>query len=83
MTLSAINLQGGWEMDESMEEAAMRETLEEVGVIGSVEVSVSSNIIILSQVYMFELLPLFFKLKFNFLNDIYGFFSVNWVNGYT
>ena len=70
-------------MDESMEEAAMRETLEEVGVIGSVEVSVSSNIIILSQVYMFELLPLFFKLKFNFLNDIYGFFSVNWVNGYT
>ena len=50
MTLSAINLQGGWEMDESMEEAAMRKTLEEVGVIGSVEVSVSSNIIILSQV---------------------------------
>ena len=83
MTFSAINLQGGWEMDESMEEAAMRETLEEVGVIGSVEVSVSSNIIILSQVYMFELLPLFFKPKFNLLNDIYGFFNVNWGNGYT
>ena len=62
-------------MDESMEEAAMRETLEEVGVIGSVEVSVSSNISILSQVYMFELLPLFFKAKFNLLNDIYGFFQ--------
>ena len=64
-------------MDESMKEAAMWETLEEVGVIGSVEVSVSSNIIILSQVYMFELLPLFFKLKFKLFNDIYGFFSVN------
>ena len=64
-------------MDESMEEAIMRETVEEVWVIGSVEVSVSSNIIILSQVYMFELLPLLFKLKFNLLNDIYGFFSVN------
>ncbi|KDP34747.1 hypothetical protein JCGZ_11901 [Jatropha curcas] len=28
---------GGWEQDESMEEAAVRETLEEAGVIGNVE----------------------------------------------
>jgi len=32
--------QGGWEIDESMEQAALRETVEEAGVIGSVEVSV-------------------------------------------
>lgn len=31
--------QGGWESDESMEQAALRETIEEAGVIGSVEVS--------------------------------------------
>ncbi|KAF8398947.1 hypothetical protein HHK36_014812 [Tetracentron sinense] len=28
---------GGWEMDESMEEAASRESLEEAGVVGNVE----------------------------------------------
>lgn len=28
---------GGWEKDESMEEAAIRETLEEAGVLGSIE----------------------------------------------
>lgn len=32
-------LQGGWETDESMEEAALRETIEEAGVRGDVEVS--------------------------------------------
>jgi diphosphoinositol-polyphosphate diphosphatase len=32
--------QGGWESDESMEQAALRETIEEAGVIGSVEVSI-------------------------------------------
>lgn len=31
---------GGWEKDESMEEAAIRETLEEAGVLGSIEVSI-------------------------------------------
>lgn len=31
-------LQGGWEIDESMEEAASRETLEEAGVVGKIEV---------------------------------------------
>ena len=30
--------QGGWELDESVEEAACRESLEEAGVIGTVEV---------------------------------------------
>lgn len=30
---------GGWEKDESMEQAALRETIEEAGVVGSVEVS--------------------------------------------
>jgi diphosphoinositol-polyphosphate diphosphatase len=29
---------GGWELDESLEEAASRESLEEAGVIGNVEV---------------------------------------------
>ncbi|GMJ06633.1 nudix hydrolase homolog 4 [Hibiscus trionum] len=28
---------GGWELDESMEEAAVRETLEEAGVVGNIE----------------------------------------------
>ena len=31
--------QGGWELDESLEEAASRESLEEAGVLGNVEVS--------------------------------------------
>ena len=31
---------GGWEKDESMEEAAGRETLEEAGVLGNIEVSI-------------------------------------------
>lgn len=30
---------GGWEVDESIEEAACRESLEEAGVIGTVEVN--------------------------------------------
>lgn len=34
--------QGGWELDESVEEAASRESLEEAGVRGNVEVSVLS-----------------------------------------
>lgn len=33
-------LQGGWEIDESDEEAALRESLEEAGVIGDVKVSI-------------------------------------------
>lgn len=33
-------MQGGWEIDESLEEAASRETFEEAGVIGEVEVQV-------------------------------------------
>jgi len=35
--------QGGWETDESMEQAALRETIEEAGVVGSVEVSVCKH----------------------------------------
>lgn len=31
---------GGWELDESVEEAASRESLEEAGVLGNVEVGV-------------------------------------------
>lgn len=30
--------QGGWDLDESVEEAACRESLEEAGVLGNVEV---------------------------------------------
>lgn len=32
-------VQGGWELDESVEEAACRESLEEAGVLGIIEVS--------------------------------------------
>ena len=32
------NQQGGWELDESKKEAALRETIEEAGVRGTVEV---------------------------------------------
>lgn len=39
----AMWLQGGWELDESMEEAAYRETLEEAGVTGHLEVSTCKN----------------------------------------
>lgn len=33
-----IFFQGGWEIDESVEEAASRESLEEAGVLGIVQV---------------------------------------------
>jgi len=33
-----MHAQGGWESDESMEQAALRETIEEAGVVGNVEV---------------------------------------------
>lgn len=36
--------QGGWEMDESIKEAALRETLEEAGVRGIVEVHTLINL---------------------------------------
>jgi len=39
MLVCVVWPQGGWEIDESMEQAALRETIEEAGVIGSVEVS--------------------------------------------
>ena len=35
-------MQGGWENDESMETAASRETFEEAGVTGNIEVSISN-----------------------------------------
>ena len=34
----ASPFQGGWELDESLEQAACRESLEEAGVVGKVEV---------------------------------------------
>lgn len=34
--------QGGWEIDETIEDAALRETAEEAGVVGDVEVCSSS-----------------------------------------
>lgn len=37
--------QGGWELDENIELAASRETLEEAGVIGSLGVSIVMNLI--------------------------------------
>ncbi|XP_050220366.1 nudix hydrolase 18, mitochondrial-like [Mercurialis annua] len=53
---------GGWEMDESMKDAAQRETLEEAGVIGRVECELgkwqymSKRGSILHEGYMFPLL---------------------------
>lgn len=32
--------QGGWELDETVKEAALRESFEEAGVMGNVEVSI-------------------------------------------
>ncbi|KAE9588256.1 hypothetical protein Lal_00002741 [Lupinus albus] len=53
---------GGWEIDESMEQAALRETIEEAGVIGNVEsklgkwVYKSKSQAIMHEGYMFPLL---------------------------
>ncbi|KAI4347287.1 hypothetical protein L6164_008109 [Bauhinia variegata] len=53
---------GGWEIDESMEQAASRETLEEAGVVGNVERSLgkwqykSKRQNIIHEGYMFPLL---------------------------
>ena len=38
-------LQGGWETDESMEEAALRETMEEAGVVGNIQVSIYNDVL--------------------------------------
>lgn len=37
-----VLIQGGWENDESIEDAALRETVEEAGVVGIVEVKLNS-----------------------------------------
>lgn len=34
-----VGIKGGWEIDESIEEAALRETVEEAGVVGDVQVA--------------------------------------------
>uniref|UniRef100_A0A0R0J1G2 Nudix hydrolase domain-containing protein n=1 Tax=Glycine max TaxID=3847 RepID=A0A0R0J1G2_SOYBN len=53
---------GGWETDESMEQAALRETIEEAGVVGSVESKLgkwyykSKRQPIMHEGYMFPLL---------------------------
>ncbi|KAJ7970252.1 Nudix hydrolase mitochondrial-like [Quillaja saponaria] len=53
---------GGWEIDESMEQAASRETLEEAGVVGNVECGLgkwvykSKSQCIMHEGYMFPLL---------------------------
>lgn len=36
-----MKLQGGWEIDETLKDAALRETFEEAGVLGDVEVQVN------------------------------------------
>ena len=40
-----INMQGGWETDESKTEAALRETEEEAGVLGIIEVNEFNQLI--------------------------------------
>ncbi|KAK7291364.1 hypothetical protein RIF29_06440 [Crotalaria pallida] len=53
---------GGWEIDESMEQAALRETVEEAGVVGNVESNLgtwfykSKSQAIMHEGYMFPLL---------------------------
>ncbi|XP_019430469.1 PREDICTED: nudix hydrolase 18, mitochondrial-like [Lupinus angustifolius] len=53
---------GGWEIDESMEQAALRETIEEAGVVGNVESKLgkwfykSKSQAIMHEGYMFPLL---------------------------
>lgn len=38
-----LNYQGGWELDETIEEAASRETMEEAGVLGVVGVRICKD----------------------------------------
>ena len=38
--MTCVWIQGGWENDESMEQAAVRESIEEAGVVGNVEVRI-------------------------------------------
>ncbi|MQK22563.1 NUDIX hydrolase, partial [Escherichia coli] len=53
---------GGWESDESMEQAALRETVEEAGVVGNVESKLgrwfykSKRQATIHEAYMFPLL---------------------------
>ncbi|KAL8476366.1 hypothetical protein ACS0TY_028878 [Phlomoides rotata] len=49
---------GGWENDESIEEAAARETVEEAGVVGDVEVSVREARMECQHLWMKEALEL-------------------------
>lgn len=75
--------QGGWELDESVEEAASRESLEEAGVLGNVEVGVLLPV----ANYLCSFPPCFLTLcaGFMFLNKfliwihIHG--RMNWANG--
>lgn len=56
--------QGGWELDESVEEAAYRESLEEAGVMGMIEV----YIFFISFVCLFVFSSFCFKwLRYNFV----------------
>lgn len=55
--------QGGWELDESVEEAASRESLEEAGVRGNVEVSEFCH-------FLEYLISIAFESKFIFFLDI-------------
>ena len=41
-----IDYQGGWELDETIKQAASRETYEEAGVKGNVEVVVLSSLMV-------------------------------------
>ncbi|KAK6122273.1 hypothetical protein DH2020_043987 [Rehmannia glutinosa] len=49
---------GGWEVDESVEEAASRESLEEAGVLGNVEMSVAEAREVCTQWWMKEALEI-------------------------
>lgn len=49
-------IQGGWELDESLEEAALRESLEEAGVIGLVEVLIRFYLFILYKLHFYILI---------------------------
>lgn len=69
LTHSLIH-QGGWESDESIKEAALRESIEEAGVFGTVEVR--SSILSLYNSYNFLELFDLFTFSFTFLQRILG-----------
>lgn len=75
--------QGGWELDESVEEAACRESLEEAGVTGFVQVLLNTlinvNLALASSLILLLCSNNFKQTKLKICLVSYG--SMNWANG--